>query len=182
MMAVSSILILSTSSELRNGIQRLFFDGDSFLPPSLLILPALGLLYALYFGLTTGPLTSKSREALLFFAVVVNLLSGIAAGVRMISESNGWLLVFPIWNLANCVILLVIFFTFAEDERFHREAIQDLRANRFVIVLCYGLVLLAFVICHKHFELHWTATLSVCVTVSANFSTVLEYFFFSHSK
>lgn len=174
MMAVSCLLVWFKSPELRKLALELQVPGYVMV---VMVGFGAGLVFSLFFGVTTVPLGTKAKEAMLFFAVIVNLVCGVAAGWRMLTESHGWMLLFPIWNLLNCHILVIIFFTFVEYDRFYEAAVKDFRVNRFLIGVAFVLVLAAFVISHEHLHLGWAATLSICVTCSTNFSGILQFLF-----
>jgi len=174
MMAVSAILVGFTASELHGIAARLFIEGDVHLPVSALLLFTIGLIYSLFYGFTTGPLTIEARRAMLFFAISANILAGIAAGVEAVRNTTGIMLFFPIWNLANSALLLVLFWSSADNQNLYRDGLVDRRANRFVIGAGYGIALATFFVCHKILNLHWSYTFSICIACATNFGGIID--------
>jgi hypothetical protein len=52
---------------------------------------------------------SLEKSFMLFFAVVLNSISGILAGMYQLSTANGWLVLFPLVNIINSVVLFSMF-------------------------------------------------------------------------
>ncbi len=65
-----------------------------------------GLVLSLYHAFFNRPKTRLEKSFMLFFAVLVNAFSGFMASGYDLANSSGWLVVFPILNMINCVALL----------------------------------------------------------------------------
>jgi hypothetical protein len=82
--------------------------------------------------------------------------------------------VFPILNMINSVILLIMWRAGALDE----SSISDRHAPRGQVLLAAAMVLILYYLCHVIYELIWIQTLSVCLVYSINFIKLIESWIF----
>ena len=110
-----------------------------------------------------------------FFALFVNGFSGIAAGMHMLENSYGILMVFPIWNIANGVLLLLL----AKADLVNEEnSIVDNNASPFQVILATIVLLSVLAVCRFLFAMHWAITFSICVAYACNVSQTVHHLFF----
>ncbi len=176
MMAVSMILVWVTTSELQEWAGRYAFGEERIVPAGFVFILVAGLLYALFFGVSMGSISRNKREALLSFAIFANLLAGIASAVYTLMNAKGIMLVLPIWNLVTSLLLGVVFLTSIDSARFVQEAIVDRPVNRFAVGAGYAFILGVFFFCYQGLSLHWSYTLSICITCATHFSGLVELF------
>jgi hypothetical protein len=115
------------------------------------------------------------KKVMLIFAILINSVIGIVAGVYIIRNTvtPDWLLVFPIWNIINCALLLfILFFTFINE-----DCISDRRVTLFRFCLGLTAVLIIFCICNNAFKLHWAITYSICIIYTTSFDRALQNVF-----
>jgi hypothetical protein len=112
---------------------------------------------------------------MLFFAVLVNTIGGIVAGIYVLKNAtiHDWLLVFPIWNIINSVLLLLMLFFNIIDE----ECISDRKTTPVQIVLGLIAVLVIFILCNYVFKLYWAITFSICIIYATSFDKALQSVF-----
>jgi DNA-directed RNA polymerase subunit RPC12/RpoP len=115
------------------------------------------------------------KKVMLFFAVLTNAGAGIIAGVYVIRNSGviNWLLVFPIWNIVNCVLMLLMLGLRVIDE----ECISDRKATVVEIILGLAAVLIIFILCNYVFKLYWAITFSICIVYTTSFDRALQNVF-----
>lgn len=157
-------LLFMTHADLRAGVHFVFFDD--FDPRRVLAFvgSSLGFLYSLFLVFSTRPKTDKEKGLMLCFAIIVNGFGGIAAGLHMLGSSSGILIVFPLWNMINGAMLLLLFRLKVIDE----DCIGDESAT-FVQVIFGGVVVVAvFLVCSFALELHWAITFSICVAYASH--------------
>jgi len=122
-----------------------------------------GLVLSLYHAFTDRPKTSLEKSFMLFFAVVLNSISGILAGMYQLSTASGWLVLFPLVNIINSAVLLLM------PRGVLSEAnISDQHASRNQFAVTATAVLILFSACHYLFALLWFQTLSICVAYATN--------------
>lgn len=129
-----------------------------------------GAAFSIYHVFTTARKTDFEKWAMLYFAILVNGLTGLLAGAHMLQTSHGYLTVFPVWNILNSFLLLLMY-------RFHlidETAITDDNAAPYQVVVGGAVVLVVFLICQYAFRLHWTITFSVCVCYATNVNSLLQ--------
>ncbi len=113
-----------------------------------------------------------TKKIMMFFAIMINTLIGIIAGVHVLMNTTApnWLIVFPIWNIINCVLLLLMLFFNIIDE----ECISDRKATLVQIVLGLVSVFIIFVFCNYVFKLYWAITFSICIVYTTSFDRALQ--------
>lgn len=129
-----------------------------------------GAAFSIYHVFTTAQKTDSEKFAMLYFAVLVNGLTGLLAGAHLLQTSHGYLKVFPVWNILNSLLLLLLY-------RFHlidESAIADDNATPYQVVAGGAVVLVVFLVCQFVFRLHWTITFSVCVCYATNVNSFLQ--------
>ncbi len=109
---------------------------------------------------------------MLGFAVLTNAGTGIIAGVYVIRNTAviNWLLVFPVWNIINSVLMLLMVSLRVIDE----ECISDREATLVQIVLGLIAVLVIFILCNYVFRLYWAITFSICIVYTTSFDRALQ--------
>ena len=181
LMTGTLILLFLTNIEMRDCI-RDFIHGFRT-EPSKYHLPLI--LYSIFICLlfytssiiTSYIMASKEetdfiKKIMLVFAVLINAVTGIIAGVYILRNTTAfnWLLVFPIWNIINCVLLLMMLFFNIIDE----ESISDHDTTAVQIILGLIAVLVIFVFCNYVFKLYWAITFSICIIYTTSFDRALQ--------
>jgi uncharacterized membrane protein YhfC len=112
---------------------------------------------------------------MLFFAVLANACSGIIGGIYLLKNDNvrNWLIIFPLWNIINGVLLLAMFRMKIIDTECIID--RDATATQVIIGLIAVLVLLIF--CNYVFKLHWSITFSICIIYTTSFDKALQSVF-----
>jgi hypothetical protein len=123
-----------------------------------------GLLLSLYHAFTDRPKTALEKSFMLFFAVLLNSFSGILAGMYELAATSGWLVMFPLLNIGNSVVL----FSMYRSGTLSEANISDQHASRNQFVLTAAIVLILFAVCRYMFSLIWMQTLSICVAYATN--------------
>jgi hypothetical protein len=187
LMAVTLILLFVTNIEMRDYIRDFIhgFHAEPYkyrLPLifySILICLICLFLYV-YRTITSYIIASKEetdfkKKTMLFFAVLINSIIAIIAGTYVLKNAtiHDWLLVFPVWNIINCVLLLLMLFFNIIDE----ECISDRKATPVQIILGLTAVLIIFVLCNYVFKLYWAITFSICIIYTTSFDRALQNVF-----
>ena len=109
------------------------------------------------------------------FRGLTNAGSGIIAGLVCLTSSRiqDWLLVFPIWNIINSALLLLML-----RSRFLTKN-ASATATRLFKEVIIGLiaVLVIFIFCNYVFKLHWAITFSICIIYTTSFDKALQSVF-----
>ena len=106
------------------------------------------------------------KYLMLFFAVFVTAGTGIYSGYIVLEESQGWLIIFPAWNIANGAILLLLFrFGILDTECIVENGFDCLQ-----ILASAAIAALLLALCNYVFKMHWAISYSICVcyTISIN--------------
>jgi DNA-directed RNA polymerase subunit RPC12/RpoP len=115
------------------------------------------------------------KKIMMIFTILINSVIGIIAGVYIIRNTvtPAWLLVFPVWNTINCVLLLFMLFFNLIDE----ECIIDRGVTLFRF--CLGLIAIVaiFFFCNYVFKLYWAITFSICTIYTTSFDKALQNVF-----
>ena len=121
--AITWILLYMANSQmrewLRNGIIKLSSISEILLIvllPLLLLLAAFILIFLavvpfqVLLAAEIGETINFKKKVMMLLAVLINAGSGILIGVYVLSSSikPNWMVIFPIWNIINCVLLLLM--------------------------------------------------------------------------
>ncbi|HAM52163.1 MAG TPA: hypothetical protein DCP92_16280 [Nitrospiraceae bacterium] len=123
-----------------------------------------GLVLSIYHIFSRKIKTPLERLLMLFFAVFVNAISGIAAGSHALQYSQGYMAIFPVLNIINGAVLVILLRANILDEN---SIIETDLPSRFVW-LSSGMAVLLFVTCQYVFKLYWASTFSICVAHATN--------------
>ena len=178
LMTVTLILLFMINTELRDlkrdWIRRFGTDWDCVqtLVYTLIFICIIVFLYMLF---TFGEETGLKKIFMLAFAVLANIAGGFFAGVYVIRNTAEftWLLVFPVWNIINSVLLLLMLQYKFIDE----ECISDRKATFFQIILGLLAVCVILILCNYVFKLYWAITWSICVVYTTSFDRALQNIF-----
>ncbi|MCX7010518.1 MAG: hypothetical protein NTY53_25290 [Kiritimatiellaeota bacterium] len=172
LMSLAFVLVFFTDGKLKAEI----FDKFKFYDPReyiFMFLISTGILLSLFHGLTNLPMSSLEKFPMFFFAVIVSGGSGIAAGMHMWKESSGLLLVFPVWNIINGAVLLILF----RLRVITPDVIVDEPVRPLQILLGSIVVISTFLVCRFLFAMYWAITFSICVAYATNIDATVQDLF-----
>lgn len=176
LMSTSFLLVFFLDPELQDIARKFLvteFDPKLFPFYALFVLFLSGVAFSLFHAFTNIRKTDAEKTAMLYFAVMVNGLSGFLAGAHLFQTAHGYIMVFPIWNVLNSLLLLLMYWVQLIDE----SAITDDNAAPREIVVSGTVVFAVFLLCQFLFRLHWTMTFSVCVCYATNVNAFLRRLF-----
>ncbi|MGB7581645.1 MAG: hypothetical protein WBL85_04260 [Sedimentisphaerales bacterium] len=133
-----------------------------------------GMGLSIYNVFTTREKTDTEKWIMLIFAVLTNAGTGIISGWYVLSSSSirDWLIIFPVWNIINGVLLIVMLFKIIDE-----ECISDRDASIKEVVIGLIAVLVIFIFCNNVFKLHWAVTLSICIIYTTSLDKGLQSVF-----
>lgn len=175
LMAVTLILLFVTNSQMLSEIYSVL-TMDRELGGRLLVLILLclvGFHLCLYHVFTLRKKTEWERHFMVLFAVTANATTAIAAGIHLIRASAGWQLVFPIWNIVNGVLLLLML----RLKIINEDCISDHNATLGQVTFGLTAILVIFALCSFVFKLYWALTFSICVIYATSFDRALQSIF-----
>jgi hypothetical protein len=175
LMAATFILLGATNATMREQIQKLMMKSNDVRIYFLAVIFLCGMGLSIYHIFTTREKNNYEKMVMLFFAVMANAGTGIISGWYVIKNSDvhNWQLIFPIWNIINGVLLLLMLRLKIIDE----ECISDRDATAVQIILGLAAVLIIFVFCNYVFKLHWAITFSICIIYTTSFDRALQNVF-----
>lgn len=177
MMSLAFLLVFFSNEQLRSGLFKLLSErGETAGKVLFLVLFSAGLVLSLYHVFTKREKNIAEKHIMLFFAVLTNGVSGIFASVHVLSKSAGApciLLLLPIWNIINCIILLMLLRAGAINASSISDENAGLGEALFGFVITVGI----FAVCQFVFELYWAITFSICVIYATSFSEALGSMF-----
>lgn len=110
---------------------------------------------------------------MLIFAVLVSGGTGVYAGYIALKATQGWLIIFPAWNILTGGLLLL---TLTYDQ-WDPNCIIDKPATTGQIVLTVVTACIIVGVCQYGFEMHWAITYSICVGYITNLHHTLGRLF-----
>jgi hypothetical protein len=178
LISVTMIAFYLANSRMRNQINTFFIKAAEFhawmlFVPLVLFLAIICL--CIYHVFTTREKTMFEKRVMMGFAVLTNFVTGTIAAVYTLKDTaaSNWLLVFPIWNIINGVLMLLMVSLGIIDE----DCISDRDANTTEVIIGLIAVLIIFAICHYVFKLHWAITFSICIIYTTSFDKALQSVF-----
>ena len=158
-LSLSFLLLWLIDASLRRDLTRVFLEGWSGDITIWLIIALIGMVLSLVNVFLQRDKSDLEKSTMLIFAVVVTAGTGLYAGWIMLHQSQGWLLIFPAWNILNAGLLLLLFRLGIVDA----DCIVDEPAGFAEVVITAFCVPVLLTVCHYWFELHWTVTFSIAV-------------------
>ena len=177
MMSLAFLLVFFSNEQLRSGLFKLLSErGETAGKILFLLLFTAGLVLSLYHVFTKREKNIFEKHIMLFFAVLTNGISGIYASVHVLSKSTDApciLLLLPIWNIINCIILLMLFRAGAINASSISDENATLGEALFGFVITVGI----FAVCQFVFKLYWAITFSICVIYATSFGEAVGSMF-----
>jgi hypothetical protein len=115
----------------------------------------------------------KSRPEIMlmfYFALLVNVFSGIFTGLHILGHTQGWFVIFPACNILNGAILLFSCNFQTTGER----SISNSNTSIWLVLLGMLNVVLLFILCKYVLELYWAVTFSICVIYASNINNAVQ--------
>ena len=179
LMSFSFLVLFLTDARLLNGALKLVSDNRfDFKVLALLVAFVLGLAFSLYHVFVRREKMIQEKRFMLFFAVAANGVSGFLAGKDMLADSWELLIVFPIWNMVNAVLLLILYFAEVIDE----GDIEDDDASPWQVVLGSIMVLAVLLVCQRCFNMSWPVVFSLCVVYATTLNHAVAVFLSRHGR
>ena len=173
LMAAVFIILYFTSSKLQDDIIAFLMRLDVWRRFIYVALFMFAMFLCLYHVFTSRKKTDIEKGIMLVFAITVNAATGFIAGFYMLKECPGWLLVFPVWNIINSVLLIIMQYVNLFDE----NQISDRDATIPQVIIGLVSILIIFFICNNVFNLHWAITYSICIIYTTSFDRGLQSVF-----
>lgn len=175
LMAITLIILFVTNASFQEQIHKWnekFSDGRVFIA-GVILLAGMGL--SIYHVFTTREKTDIEKWIMLFFAVLTNAGAGIISGWYVLNSSciQNWQIIFPMWNIINGALLLMMLRFRIIDE----ECISDRDATAKETVIGLVAVIVIFIFCNYVFKLHWAITFSICVVYATSFDKAIQSVF-----
>jgi hypothetical protein len=178
MMTVALLLLFFFDNSFRSGVTWLVAESgrDAFRVVILILFFLAGGLLSIYHVFTERRKTKIEKGAMLFFAVMTNALCGMLASGHILKnwgDAPGILIVFPLWNVINCLLLLILFRMGVINE----TSVTDENARSGEVIFGFAITLVIFALCRFVFELYWALTFSICAVYATSFSDALAAVF-----
>lgn len=169
LMSVAFLLLLATDPGCRADWSSLLARGWSPGRICFVLLFPVGLLVSLVRVFSRRPASRVEKVLLVGFGVGLNALTGVWAGLWVLEHTRGWMLVFPVWNIASAVLLVLMYRLGYVDER----NLVDRNAPRVSLVAGVLVVLLTWLVAGRILGAYWAVTLSLCVAYATNVNALL---------
>lgn len=173
--AVTLFLLYAVNAAMRSQIRDWLESNNYAWVYIMVVIFLCGLGLSVYHVFTTREKTDWEKWVMLFFAVLSNAISGIVAGLDVLKNDHyhNWLLVFPVWNIINGILLILMLRLKIVDQ----DSISDRDASAFEVVIGLAAVIFIFIFCNYAFKLHWAITFSICTIYATSFDRALQSVF-----
>ena len=173
LMAVVFVILYFANGKMQEDITRFLMRLDIWRRVIYVVLFSLGMFLCLYHVFTSRKKTDAEKGIMLLFAVTVNVVTGFIAGFYMLKDCPRWLLVFPVWNIINSALIIIMQYVNLFDESY----ISDRDATITQVIIGLAAVLIIFFLCNNTFNLHWAITYSICIIYTTSFDRGLQSVF-----
>jgi hypothetical protein len=181
LMALILILIYLTNpkmtGQLLSQMQNLvnIFLKEILPSPKIAVLIVWFIAFILYKFFIFDEKTDIKKKIMINFAVVINIIAGIFTGIYVIQNTTiyYWMLVFPIWNIINGILMLLMFCFEIIDE----DCISDRKATLIHVFLGLIAIVAIFLLCNYVLKLYWAITFSICIIYTTSFDRALQSVF-----
>jgi len=173
LVSVSFLLPLAIDTRLRRTIYHFMSTEYNWLCIPIDVLAGLfvaGFAYSIFSVFSSKKMTSGEKTAMLYFVVLVSGLSGVIGGYVLLDSTAGLLKIFPVWNIINAILLMVLYSGGAMGE----ECIIDDRPKPLQAIIGVAVVVITSAVCHWMFGLHWAITFSICIAYATNVDHLLQ--------
>ncbi len=179
LMAVTWILFLATNPGTQDKITELMsyfptkYPGLNMLAAGMVFLAFIVLCF--YMVLSERDKTDTERQIMAVFAVITTIIIAYACGtyLKKANKIVDWRIIFPMWNLFNARMLLVMLRTGVINE----DCVSDRRATPLQLFLGLTAVIAIFLFCNYTFKLYWAITFSICMVYTTSFDRGLQSVF-----
>lgn len=127
-----------------------------------------GAVMTLYHFLTRAPAPDTSLTLMGIFGIGMHTVAGAFFIHEIWQDARGWLLLFPILNVLNVVILFYTV-TVIPD-----EAVSIRPVTKAEIIIGLVATIVVFTICYDVLNMSWAATFSLCTIYLANLNSRVE--------
>jgi DNA-directed RNA polymerase subunit RPC12/RpoP len=178
--AFTLIMLFIANPAFHELIHKLFMtDPNSIFFYFVAAIPLCGFALSIYHFYSSRDKTDFEKWAMFIFAVSTNISTAVVAGIYTLNESAGWVIIFPVWNLINAVLMIFmnVFLINQDCTTIYRYCITDRQASFHQITLSMTVVFLIFMSCNFIFNLHWAVTFSICIVYMTSFDRALQNVF-----
>ena len=171
--SLTLLLLLLLNNAFRQEVVVFLFDSVKGVIVLLFLL--VGFLLSFYHAFSSKKMVQLEKDALLFFIIVINVLIGISAGIYVLEESQGSLIIFPVFNIATAALLWMSY----KYNIVTTKSISSVQAKREEIILGSIMVFIIFFLSQYVFENFWAITFSICVFYATSINNVINKMFLS---
>ena len=177
LMSFSFLLLFLTDSRLLLGSLKIISENSVDLQIcGLLVAFVFGIAFSFYHVFVRRRKTIEEKRFMLFFAVASNGVSGFLSGKEILMDSWGFLILFPIWNMVNAVLLLILYLSEVIDE----GDIEDDNASPLHVISGSVVVIAVLFVCQHWFNMSWPVVFSLCVVYSTTLNNAVSPFLAKH--
>lgn len=167
------LFLLLNYHNLSFGFDDFAFDYESIMITVLFLMFLSGMLLSFYHAFTRRQKTLLEKKLMIIFAGILCGFAGIWGGTFVLLNSQGVLVVFPIWNIINGFMLLIALRGGALSE----ENVRDENVGFGEVMSGTIIVSFVFLVCYHFFDLNWATTFSICIawvtTMNSSFNSML---------
>ena len=167
--ALTFTLLYLADDGIRDTLESFAFHGFDVRAIIFLLIFFAGLLYSFYYALSDKKTPEFARTCMLIFVVFTNFGVGAYSGLYVLQSAEGYLAIFPLMNLVNAFLLIIMFRAKIIDE----TCLSNENASRPEILVGSAALLVIFAFSHYIMHNYWALTFSICLA----YSTMINEFF-----
>jgi len=164
LMSLTFLLLFFSNNLFAEEILNFLLDDFDLEMIGVVLFFIIGLGMSVYHSFSNKKVTRASKNFMLFFAVMINFMIGLAAGLYVLKVAKGFLVILPIINIINAFLLL----TLMRVGKITTMSISDRQAKLREIIVGLIMVIIIFVLSQYFFHNYWATTFSLCVVYATN--------------
>jgi DNA-directed RNA polymerase subunit RPC12/RpoP len=173
-MGMGILILYSIDPDMHKDLSVFFtqlFYNNNYLAAAMsvifLILPfSAGLFLSIYNAFRKAEKSWYQKSLMLFFAVIINVGTGLYLGWFVIKGTiDWWLLLFAVWNIIYSLLVVIKFFYIGLDESgLYDNFVSDIDATIGQVILTFIVTAAILLFCRYRLELFWVINYSICIT------------------
>ena len=175
-LSLAFVLVCLTSAEWRESVPHLLrtaTEASAIHAIASLAIAGLGMVLSLANVFFRREKYESEKALMLFFAIMATAGTGIMAGQRVLERSHGLLAVFPVWNIVNGMVLVILAWSGSLDT----DCLTGYRAGAWNVLIATVSIALLVLPCRYVLNLDPLITFSVATCYTISLSGVVQDLF-----
>jgi DNA-directed RNA polymerase subunit RPC12/RpoP len=177
LMAITFVILAVINSTVQKDILQIIKIGLGGSETGALIIILVTMSFAgmglsLYYMFSNKEAGDTEKKLMVTFAAVISAVTAGLASYHILKfgSISGILLIFPIWNLINAVLILMMLYL----KIINRNCIIERKISFFRVVFSLTLSIIILLLCECIFKMYWAVTFSICMVYTTSIDSAIQ--------